>query len=598
MLEIEHVRVTLRSEGRSVTPVRDVSYRVEAGSVMGVVGESGSGKTVLHRALFGLVHAPATLSGHARFEQQRVDLSQRDLRTTLGAGTAFVFQDAASSLNPVRTVGSQLREALASAGRPHDTPHLRAALDDVRLGADSAALLRKRSYELSGGMAQRVAIALALATGPRLLIADEPTTALDVVTKRGILDTLRALVDRHALAMVFISHDFDAVTSLCDDVVVMYGGLDVERSPVSVWSVAPRHPYSRRLRQASVELSDRPLHEIVPMPGRPPPIHQPLTGCPLTARGCVRAGQRCEAALPEHTRPAADVIVRCFDPHPATPDRRAERATTIGATDPSGQAAPLLEVRNLTYGYPALGFARRRTAPNVLHDVSFDVPRGARVGLIGASGSGKSTILRLLLRLETPPPQRVRFDGTDLNLIARRTLAARIQVVFQVPQSVANPKHTVERILREPRLLLGLDADAATTALEPLLERVGLAPKHLTAHPHQLSGGELQRVMIARALTTRPDLLLLDEPTSSLDVSIQLQILTLLDGIVRERGLSCLLVSHDLSVVTSFCDEVIVLEHGRIVERGPAERVLHAPQHAYTAGLVDAARQRAPRTAA
>jgi peptide/nickel transport system ATP-binding protein len=506
--------------------VDDVSFAVPAGRALGLVGESGSGKTMTALAVMGLLPFPGRITGgRIGWEGQSIEALPPDARRRLrGSGMAMVFQEPLSALNPVMTCGEQVGEALRVKGRLAP----RAARDRVvellqKVGIpDPARRADDYPHQLSGGMRQRVMIAMALAESPKLLIADEPTTALDVTIQAQILDLLARLREEEGLALLLITHNLGVVARLADRVAVMKEGRIVEEADTADLLAAPRHEYTQRLL----------------------------------------------AAVPRVERPRTE--------------------------PPAAAGAPLLELDAVSRRFAARrdGLFGRKRYVDAVRRVSLTVHRGETLGLVGESGCGKTTLGRLALRLLTPGEGRIRFDGDDLTRRSRRALRPwrrRAQMVFQDPAGSLNPRLTVEAMLMEPLEVHGVARGAAArTRVRELLAQVGLPPEHAGRYPHQFSGGQRQRIGIARALTLGPDLLVLDEPVSALDVSIQAQVLELLKRLKRELNLTYLFVGHDLGVVRQFCDRVAVMYLGEIVEVAPVEELYARPLHPYTKALLAA----------
>ncbi|SEB97571.1 ABC transporter ATP-binding protein [Streptomyces sp. TLI_105] len=541
-LSVRDLAVTFRTARGPVPAVRDVSFDLAPGEVLGLVGESGSGKSTIGLAALAL-HDPARtgVEGSIRLGGDGLELvgaPEPVLKRIRGARVAMVFQDALDALSPYHTVGAQVAEAYRvhhpRAGRKEARARAAAMLERVGIPAARAS---DHPHHLSGGMRQRVVIAMALVNDPDVLIADEPTTALDARVQHQVLDLIRALRSDAGTAMLLITHDVGVVAATCDRMLVMRGGEALEEGPTGRLLTAPAHPYTKALVGAAPTLS----------------------------------------TVPGARLPTVD------DPEPKP---RAE-ARLRTAPDPE----VLAEVRDLRVDYPG----RRRARPHpAVRGVSLHVARGETLGLVGESGSGKSTIARILTGLRRPTSGEVRFDGRDVSGAAtdarlRRALSRDVQLVFQDPYASLNPRHTVEQIVTTPlRVHTDLDRTRRKKRAAELLEQVGLSASHLSRHPHEFSGGQRQRIGIARALAVRPRLVIADEPVSALDVSVQAQVLNLLMDLREELDLSLLFISHDLAVVRHFCDRVAVLEKGELVEVGPRDAVFGSPTAPYTRGLLAA----------
>ncbi|MRH91239.1 dipeptide ABC transporter ATP-binding protein [Nocardia sp. SYP-A9097] len=560
--------------------VRDVSLQLAPGRCLALVGESGSGKSVTARALLGLAGAGARVSAdELSFDGTDLRrLPDRQWRGIRGRRIGFVLQDALTSLDPLRRIGHEVAEPLQihRLVTPDD-------LDDTVLELLAAVgipnpddRLLQYPHELSGGLRQRVLIASAIAARPELLIADEPTTALDVTVQAQILRLLDA---RRAAgtAILLISHDLAVVAGTADTVAVMHAGVIVEQSSAAQLFDAPAHPYTVELLAAAPR-ADGPARRAVTANWAP----AAETGCPFATR-CPLVEDRCREILPPLTEFGDDHAVRCIHPgeHVAA-ERPARSAATV---TPSGHP-PLLEFTDVSHEYRLPNGKRQTTVDGV----SLVLERGETLGIVGESGSGKSTLARLALAHLTPLTGSVRFDGgpwSELRERARRASRPRIQLIDQDPLSAFDPRYTVERIVGEALHRLP-SAEARAARAAELLDAVGLDPILAARRPTQLSGGQRQRVAIARALATGPDLLVADEPVSALDVTIQAQILDLFEQVQRDTGAALLFISHDLAVVRQLCDRVAVTQHGRIVETGRAEDIFDNPQHPYTRQLLAA----------
>ncbi|ROO85125.1 peptide/nickel transport system ATP-binding protein [Actinocorallia herbida] len=594
LLEVRGLRVAFPGPDGPVTAVAGVGLTVGRGEVVGVVGESGSGKSVTARSIMGLLRPPG------RIEEGTIILDGTDLRTlpakamraVRGRRAAMVFQDPQSTLNPVRTVGDQVAEALTVHGAAKVRARER-AVELLELVGIPDARRRAAAYphEFSGGMRQRVVIAIALANDPDLLIADEPTTALDVTVQAQILRLLTRLRDDLGIAVLMITHDMGVVAEICDRVAVMYAGRVVETGPVTDVFAAPRHPYTAALLRAMPGGPGR----LAAIPGSPPDPAALPAGCAFHPR-CPSAATRCaeaRPALPDGPHEAA-----CWFPLPAAA-RRAEAVTTPrpdagpGRAETPGPVPPVLEVRELRVDVGRRGGLLRRPAPVFAVDgVSLHVAAGETLGLVGESGCGKSTFSRAVVGLGPEPSGEILLDGHEIRP-GGAELRRAVQYVFQDPYGSLNPRRTIRQTLLEAIEAGGGDPHDEEKAAE-MLETVGLGRRHLDLRPHAFSGGQRQRVGIARALAASPRVLLCDEPVSALDVSIQAQIINLLADLRDGLGLGYLFIAHDLGVVRHLSDRVAVMYLGRIVETGPAERVYTAPLHPYTAALLSSSPEPSP----
>ncbi|MBY0299384.1 MAG: ABC transporter ATP-binding protein [Methylobacterium sp.] len=548
LLDIRDLTVTFATRRGTVQAVRHVDLTVAKGETVGIVGESGSGKSVTSYAVMRILdRAGRVANGAVTFSG--IDLRavrERQMRDLRGREISMIFQNPRAALNPIRKIGHQIEDVLrqhAQAGSGDARAKAVEALEQVRI-ARAAERYHAYPFELSGGMCQRVVIALALACRPQLLIADEPTTGLDVTTQKAVMDLVVDLTRERGMSTILITHDLGLAAAYCDRVVVMEKGTVVESAASEAIFRAPAHPYTRKLMRAT------------PRPG---------------------IGLR--DLLPEGT--------------PAAP---------VGAA-PAGD--PLLTVSGLTKAYPTRGvggllgrlFGRRdgtEAAPvRAVDGLSFTIRRGESVGLVGESGCGKSTTSTMVMRLLDLSAGTIAFRGEEIGrvpaaLFARHPLRPKIQMVFQDPTDSLNPRWTAARAIADPLHRFGLvrGGEAVRARCEELARRVGLPVDLLDRFPHQLSGGQKARVGIARAIASEPDLLILDEPTAALDVSVQAVVLNLLADLKRDLGMSYLFVSHDLNVVRLLCDRVIVMRAGRIVEEGETEAVLRHPASDYTRELI------------
>ncbi|HSU78317.1 MAG TPA: dipeptide ABC transporter ATP-binding protein [Burkholderiales bacterium] len=545
LVTVHDLRVSFSlGKARTLEAVRGVHFTVREDATLALVGESGSGKTVSAMSILRLLPENAVVHPGSRVEYAGENLliaPAARLRALRGREISAVFQEPMSSLNPVLTVGEQVAEVL----RLHGRMNARAALErSAELLAEVGipeprARLRSYPHELSGGQQQRVMIAIAIANEPKLLIADEPTTALDVTVQRQVLELIARLRERHRMSVLFISHDLGLVGELADDVVVMRDGHVREAGPVERIFRAPQDPYTRALLACRPRLDARPR--------RLPVIDDFM-----------------------HGRPA-----------PAEPLAR----------PPAG--APVMQAKQLRKEFRLrTGFFASKALVAV-SEVSFDVARGRTVGLVGESGSGKTTVALLALRLLEPSAGEARLDGADLTRLTPARMLPfrrRIQIVFQNPYASLNPRRTIGRTLVEPMRIhrLGSSESERYERARRLLERVGLPSDAMQRYPHEFSGGQRQRIAIARALAVEPEVLVCDEPVSALDVSVQATELNLLLDLQESLGLAYLFISHDLAVVKYMSDEVLVMRAGEVVERGTPEAIFHSPQHEYTRKLLDA----------
>ena len=574
----------LRAEGLGVRgphgPVlRDLTFSLEAGQILGVVGESGAGKSMVGRTIaqalpMGFAVNAGTLHYGAA---DLATMAKPQLRALLGRDIAFIPQEPMAALNPVMTVGQQMQEHLARLGMGNWQAKCMEMLASVHL-RDPASVLLRYPHQLSGGMCQRVLIAMAFASDPKLVIADEPTTALDVTVQAQIMRVIRMMQARVGTALLFITHDLALAEDLCDDVLVLYAGRPVELGPSQRVLAAPSHPYTRSLQLAAPALAG-PRRALLGLPGQMPGLSElvHLRGCRFAPR-CPVVSANCH-----ETEPSAGAVA-CHHP-----DRTA--AITPPALLPVPQASEtgdLLRVESLGRVFTSGGLFRRTTT-RAAEGVSFTIRRGAFVGLVGESGSGKSTVARMVMGLERPSTGQIRLDGVVLapgTSAARASRLASMQMVFQDPQSALNPRRRVADIVTQRLRAAGASEVEMRDRAQALLAQVGLAPEIATRTPAQLSGGQRQRVNIARALCVVPKLLIADEIVSGLDVSVQAQLLDLLLDLRGRLGFAMLFISHDLAVVRYLCSHVLVMRAGEVVEQGETAQVFAAPQHDYTRTLL------------
>jgi peptide/nickel transport system ATP-binding protein len=597
-IDVADLSVGFRGRDGKMRPVlRNVHLRVARGETLGIVGESGSGKSTLALAAMGYLKAGLVkLGGTARFDGQDIfALPPTRLQALRGGRLGLIPQNSGQSLTPTLRIGAQMAEALrlhSALPAAQHSARIADLLHRVRLPAPDR-IASRYPHELSGGQQQRVAIAMALAGEPEALLLDEPTTGLDVTTQAHILELLRELNASSGVAMVYVSHDLGAIARVCERVAVMYAGEVVLEGPARHILRDPPHPYARGLLASIPRLSVARLP--VALEGRPPAPGQAGEGCAFAPR-CGLVAPRCRTERPALLATTNDTTTRCH--------RHAEAgaipvsAQGAQATRQVAATAPALALDRVAINYAKPGLLDQllgrapRTTPTVA-DVSLAVGRGETLALVGESGSGKSTILKTISGLLPLAEGQIEGSGGAVlpPSVERRRPEdlRRIQLVFQNPDESLNPRHTILEILAQPlRLYFGLQGEALARRATALLEQVRLGAHYLERLPSQLSGGEKQRVAIARAFAADPEVVLCDEVTSALDVSVQAAILDLLDALKRERGTTYVFVSHDLAVVRALADRVGVLYQGRLCEIGPAETVYATPQHPYTEALLAA----------
>jgi peptide/nickel transport system ATP-binding protein len=557
--------------------VDDISVDVRPGEILGVVGESGSGKTTLGLALLNYCKDGTRIDGGSVTvgEHELAGLDWRAMRRLRGRTVAYVPQSPASALNPALRIGTQLAECLTG-GRATVLARVREVLREVALPDDDA-FLRRYPHQLSGGQQQRVAIAMAFAARPALIVLDEPTTGLDVSTQEHVLRTVRDMCQTYRCAAVYISHDMAVVAELADRIAVMYSGRIVEVGTTADVLGDSRHPYTRRLLLAVPDLEAR--RPMVGIPGHAPsPLARPA-GCAFAPR-CPLADDRCRAAVPEIHPVASRHEVRCIHAEKVLPPVSGTESTPTGTSAEAGQL--VLEVRGLQAGYGSV---------RVLQDIDLSVTAGECVALLGESGSGKTTLSRCISGLHADFTGALLLDGETLapsSFRRSREQRRRIQYIFQNPYESLNPRRTVGELILQPVTALRGKVHDPEAVVATALERASLRPDHAHRYPDQLSGGERQRVAIARALATEPQVLVCDEITSALDVSVQSSLVALLRQLQAEMDLTLLFITHNIALVRNIAQRVAVLEAGRIVECGRVEDVFADPQHHYTRSLMHA----------
>ena len=599
LLSVEDLSVTFRTATGPIRAVKAVNFSLAESEALALVGESGCGKTAAALSLTRLLPSPpAVVQGAVRFQGENLLVMDDDeLRTVRGRQIAMVFQDPMSSLNPVRTIGRQMEEML----RVHlDMSRAHARRRSVELlGSVGISSPRRQldvyPHQLSGGMRQRVMIAMALSCEPKVLIADEPTTALDVSIQAQILELLRTSTAAHGTSLLMISHDLSVVAGLADRIAVMYAGELVETGPTAAVFGHPRHPYTQGLLQCVPRL-DRPRStRLRSIEGGLPDPHQERPGCPFAPR-CQLVMERCWAEMPALEVKAPEQSAACWAEVPPLEMAGPTVVTPVGisAATTDGLGDELLRVQDLKVHFPIgsrwpLG---QRTLVRAVDGVSFEVISGQTLGLVGESGCGKTTTGRAVLRLVEATAGHVRFKGQDLVGLAGeriRKLRPQFQMVFQDPYGSLDPRMQVGQIVAEPlRVHHVAGGAAAARRVSELFEMVGLPARMVSRLPHQLSGGQRQRVAIARALALNPSLVVADEPTSALDVSVRAQILNLMQDLQREHHLTYLFISHDLSIVRHMSNQVAVMYLGKIVEMAGRDTLYANPQHPYTRGLLEA----------
>jgi peptide/nickel transport system ATP-binding protein len=609
ILQVSDLRTQFFTDAGVVRAVDGVSFSVAAGETLGIVGESGSGKTVAALSLIRLLEDPARIvGGQIRFQgRDIVKMSQEELRNIRGDGIAMVFQDPMTSLNPVLKIARQLAETMLVHGRLDERQALERSVSLLgRMGITAPErAIDSYPHQFSGGMRQRVMLAMGFANEPSLLIADEPTTALDVTIQAQILDLIAELNRDYNTAIVLISHDLGVIASVCARVVVMYAGEVVEEGPTEAILSDPRHPYTWALINA-VPRIDRHVpgqRRLVTIEGAPPdPMAHPpgcrfAPRCPFRIDKCTEHPDLVELAPGRKSRcwvtQAGDAL-----PPPstrATVPAEAKAGIDHGAGAKLERGERMLQLRGVVkhFPLPKTSFFGRREVVHAVDGVDLDVAQGETVGLVGESGCGKSTLARVVARIHEPTAGSVIFHGQDIAHAAQsriRPLRRHMQMVFQDPYASLNPRMTVADILGEPLRVHSITSSEADTQkrIGELLDVVGLSSRAGARYPHEFSGGQRQRISIARALSVRPDFIIADEPISALDVNIQAQIINLLIDLQERFGLTYLFIAHDLAVVRHISDRVVVLYLGKVAEVASADELFARPLHPYTRYLISA----------
>jgi peptide/nickel transport system ATP-binding protein len=599
LIEICDLSIGFSNLEKQVLPIlRNIDLTIKAGETVGLVGESGSGKSTLALAMMGYLGNPLkVLSGSTSFRHQSTfDLSMRELEQIRGGQLALIPQNAGQALTPTQRIGRQISEALKLHSKVNDADRPARVIDlltQVRL-PDPEILVNRYPHELSGGQQQRVAIAMALAGEPNALLLDEPTTGLDVTTQAHVLELLRDLAHETGTAMVYVSHDLGAIARVCDRVVVMYAGEIVLDGSVRQVLLKPVHPYARSLLASIPKLREASLPAA--LDGRPPAPGDVGNGCAFAAR-CAMAEDRCTNERPILQITKSGERVRCHL-YEKVEQLAAPGPGTAVERSPLSQAPEVLALDNVAISYTSRGLfdqilGRQPSDTPTVDDVSLVIRKGETIALVGESGSGKSTILKAIAGLIPTRNGKITYNGNELlkaSIDQRdKNQLRRIQLIFQNPDDSLNPRQTVAQILAQPlRLYFGLSNQELHDRSVDILERVRLGSHYLERLPSQLSGGEKQRVAVARAFIAEPELVLCDEVTSALDVSVQAAVLELLNRLQREFGTTYIFVSHDLAVVRALADRVALLYQGRLCEIGPVADVYSLPSHPYTEVLLGA----------
>jgi peptide/nickel transport system ATP-binding protein len=590
LLAVKRMRIERERSDGTETIVSSISLSVAEGETIGIVGESGSGKSMTARAIIGLLPPTLRASGDVIYRGRNLlTLRERQWQAIRGREIGLVMQDPFTMLNPVLRCGRILEESLLQEGRRLSRARRRAeALRRLaEVGINDETVADRYPFQLSGGMRQRIGIAAALARDPRLLIADEPSTALDVTTQRDILALIRTIQQARGMGLMLITHDLRVAFGMCDRIYVLYAGSLVEVASAGELEAEPLHPYSLGLL-LSEPPADRQVVDLVAIPGSVPRPDEVKGRCTFAPR-CEWAQQVCYEGAPplrEVARGRLSACVRLSEIR-AQMSKRREGAEEARESPPAARPEAIIEVRDLNKVFQN---GRRRVS--AIEGLTMQVGVGESVAVVGESGSGKTTLARILVGLERATQGNIWIGGTHvdwtrLDTRDRQRLRATIQIVFQDPYSTLNPMRTVGWTLKEAITTHDPAARKVSAAVDDLLLSVGLDPAHGRRKPVALSGGERQRVAIARALAVRPRILICDEPVSALDMSVQAQILNLFMSLRRERRLGYLFITHDLSIVRQIADYTYVMHRGRVVESGSVEHVLTRPQHPYTIKLLE-----------
>ena len=608
VMSVRNLKVSFNTEAGRVDAVRGVNFDLWGGRTLGIVGESGSGKSVTALSLIGLLDDNAHVTGSIKLgDEELLGKTDEEMSKLRGTRISMIFQDPLSALTPMFTIGDQLAEALLT-HNPHmpkaDVHNRCLELLEIVGITNPEERLDAYPHEFSGGMRQRVVIAIAIANNPDIIIADEPTTALDVTIQAQILDVLKVAQKETGAAVVLITHDLGVVAGTADDIMVMYAGRGVERASVDTLFAEPRHPYTMGLLGAVPKPHLPAEHRLVPIKGNPPSLAAIPSGCPFNPR-CPMATEKCRAVEPELT------LANAAEGHLASCHRLEEickKNLTYAEVYPEfepllpkwvdvprSERPIVLEVDNLTKTFPVQGkgFVRREKGTMTAVDhASFQIHEGETLALVGESGSGKSTTLMQIMDLLKPEDGRIVVLGRDTAELksarARRAVRKDLQVIFQDPMSSLDPRMPIYDVLAEPLKAQGWKDADINKRIRELMVLVGINPDYVDRFPSQFSGGQRQRIAIARALATNPKILLLDEPIASLDVSIQAGIINLLEDLQIQLKISYLFVAHDLAVIRHISDTVAVMHLGKIVEYGETEEVFNNPQDPYTKALLSA----------
>lgn len=606
LLDVQRLKVDFTLKDGNLTAIRDITMDMQVGETVCIVGESGSGKTVMSKSIMRLIDFEGGKIAEGNIVLDGINLtqlSQKELRSIRGKKVAMVFQEPMAAFDPVFSIGSQIIETILENKQASQVEAKERALYLLKRVGISDAEIRMKQYpnELSGGMLQRAMIAMALACSPDLLIADEPTTALDVTIQAQILELLQELKEEFGMSILFITHDMGVAAEIADRIIVMYAGRIVEHAPASPLFDHPYHPYTQGLLQSITTMDHDRSKKLFSIKGSIPRLADLPSGCLFHPR-CLHATERCFVESPpllevnnRHTAcwHAEDLLELYKKNEPVVEiqtDVTFEQEKNSGAPK---QRETLFSVQGLSKYYP-IGkslFSRNSSIVRAVDNVSFTIEKGETFGLVGESGSGKSTLGRVLLQLEKLTSGKVMFQDQDLSKLSAKQLRAKrkdMQVIYQDPYGSVNPRWKVGDIIGEPLQVHGsLHSNERQTRVQELLEVVGLNKSDYNRYPHEFSGGQRQRIAIARAIALNPQFILADEAVSALDVSVQAQIINLLQDLQRERNLTYLFIAHGLNIVRHISDRIGVMYLGQIVEIATSEELFLHPAHHYTKGLID-----------
>jgi peptide/nickel transport system ATP-binding protein len=613
LLQIEDLRTEIQLKNGIVHAVDGVSLHVDEGETLGIVGESGCGKTMTALSIMGLLPNSGRIAGGSikLADREITGLPAAEMRKIRGDEVGMIFQDPLSSLNPTHTVGKQIAEVVLLHREVSNKDAMERAVEVLDLVGMPRARERIDEYphQFSGGMRQRVMIAMALANNPKLLIADEPTTALDVTIQKQILELIDGLRERLGMAVIMVTHDLGVIAGRADRVAVMYAGKIVETTDTPALYANPRHPYTEALFHALPEKSAETRERLYSIPGAPPDLVNPPAGCRFAPR-CRYATDRCRTEPPVLAGETSAHVYRCFFPVGLKEKTVVGHLTVTEPAPPQEEVSPetatigevVLSAKRLIKDFPVTRGAMQRKVGTVsaVADVSFDIRKGETLGIVGESGCGKTTIGRMLVGLDKPTSGSVLFGTKDLARSSGRQYRRErrdIQYMFQDSYASLDPRMRAGSILREPLIVQGMGSRRDQHAkVKEMLGKVGLPASWTERYPHEFSGGQRQRLGFARALLLNPQLIVADEPVSALDVSVQAQVLNMMRDLQKELGLTYMFISHDLSVVRYLSNHIGVMYLGKLVEIGTADEVYLRPAHPYTKGLIESAPTADPET--